>query len=398
MNQAKTGVIAFSGGLDTSFLVPFAKDRYGIERIITCCVDTGGFSKVDRQKIADRAVEVGSDQHVFVAAEQEFYDDILKYMIFGNITRDGYPMCVGSERLVQARKAMEVALAEGGDYVFHGSTGAGNDQYRFDCVIHVLGQGRVKTVAPIREHNIGREQSAAFLREHGLSVPSKSKYSYNVGLWGVSIGGEETHDSWSLIPEDVWYSQPQETGKCEIEINFEQGQPQRLTVADDVFEGPVAIIKSLTEIGNRYGIGRHYYTGTSIPGKKGRLAYESPAADILYAAHRCLEQITLSSSQIFGKQSLANDFGRLVHEAKMFDPYLEDLKAFLQSTQRRVTGRVSVALERGKIGHVRADSPHNLLTAEGARYGEVSEFYSGTDAEGAAKLHSFEQCVWKSRE
>lgn len=393
-----TAVVAFSGGLDTSYLVPFTKEHYGIKRVITCAVDTGGFSEDERNKIAARAAEVGSDKHVHVNAEQEFHDEILKYMIFGNITRDGYPMCVGSERLVQARLALELALQENARYVFHGSTGAGNDQYRFDCVVHVLGQGKVEPVAPIREHNISREQSTAFLREKGIGVPDKAKYSYNVGLWGVSIGGEETHESLGLIPEAAWYSQPADIPAAEVEIQFEEGTLSRLITAEGQITGPVEIIKALAKLGSQYAIGRHYYTGTSIPGKKGRLAYESPAADIIYAAHRCLEQITLSSAQVFGKQTPANDFGRLVHEAKMFDPYLDDLKALLISTQRRVTGRVLVGLDRGIIGPVRADSPHNLLTAAGARYGEVSEFYSGAQAEGAAKLHSFEQKIWRSRE
>ena len=392
-----TAVVAFSGGLDTSFLVPFAREQYGIERIITCTVDTGGFGPEQRVEIEQRANEVGSDEHVFIEAETDLYNQILKYLIFGNATRDGYPMCVGSERYVQAEHAIRCAIDRGAQYLFHGSTGAGNDQYRFDSAIHVLGQGNVTGVAPVREHNKSREESTAYLRERGITVSdSTTQYSYNVGLWGVSIGGAETHSSTGLIPDEAWYSQVSATEPSEVRIEFQCGELAAVTCGDDSATGPVDCIKMLSKLGSAYGIGRHYYTGTSIPGKKGRLAYESPAADIIYAAHRCLEQITLSQAQIFAKKPLSDDFGRLVHEAKMYDPFFGDLKAFLTSTQKRVTGSVTVTLEPYRISHPRAESPNDLLGLKGAVYGEVSEFYTGKDAESAAKLNAFEQVLWRS--
>lgn len=397
-SQHKTAVVAFSGGLDTSFLVPFSRKEYGFERIITCCVDTGGFPPEEQQRIADRAKEVGADEHIYVNAEQQFYEDVLKYMIYGNVTRDGYPMCVGSERLVQASEALRICQEKGATVLLHGSTGAGNDQYRFDSVIHVSGQGEILSVAPVREFNVERADSMAFLAERGIGVSEKAKYSYNVGLWGVSIGGEETHKATGLIPEEAWTSQPDPDAKpMNITLHFEQGNLTKLESSEGSSTDPVEIIKLCGNFGTRYGIGRHYHIGTSIPGKKGRLAYESPAADMIYTAHHELEKVTLTNAQIFGKRTVSDEFGRFVHEAKIMDPYVDDLKAFLKSTQRRVSGSVELGLAPFHITHASATSPHNLLEAKGASYGETSQFYTGPEAEAAAKLHSFETRIWHAK-
>jgi len=401
-----TGLIAFSGGLDTSFLVPFAREQYGIDRVITCAVNTGGFDEAEKQKIAERSKEVGADEHVLIEAADDYYHQIIKYLVFGNVSRDGYPLCVGAERVIQAQKCLEIARAKDADTFFHGSTGAGNDQFRFDVVAQVLGQAsgdgtkQVDCIAPVREHGITREKSTAFLKERGIAVAAKStNYSYNVGLWGVSIGGKETLLSSGLIPDDVWYSQPQENAMPHsIEITFDKGEMKMLTTSDGSVEGPVNIIRKLTELGNAFGIGRHYHVGTSVPGKKGRLAYESPAADIIYEAHRTLEKHVLTQAQIGAKKPLAEELGRLVHEALLFEPLLEDIKSFLESTQRRVTGVATAHLARGRIDAVTVESPYDLLSAAGATYGEAADAYTGDDAAGATKLHGFEQALYTSRE
>jgi argininosuccinate synthase len=395
MNE-KTAVIAFSGGLDTSFLVPFSREKYGFDRIITCSVNTGGFGEEERAQIEARSKEVGADDHVLVNAEDRFYEKIIQYLIFGNVSRDGYPLSCGAERLIQAEAALNVCRETGAQYFLHGSTGAGNDQYRFDVAAYVLGKGRIECIAPVREFGISREDSTQFLKDRGISIPERnSKYSYNVGLWGVSIGGAETHTSCGLIPDDAWYSQPSaDTADTVINICFKAGHPIRIiTEEEETIEGPVEVIKALSALGSRYGIGHHYHVGTSIPGKKGRLAYESPAADLLYAAHREIEKIVLSQSQIHGKKLIAAELGRLIHEARFFDPYLEDLQAYLVQSQSRVNGSSKVYLGRSQIKAVTADSPHNLLSADGAVYGETAEFYSAADAAGAAKLHAFEQKI-----
>lgn len=393
-----TAVIAFSGGLDTSFLVPFSREKYGATKVITCAVNTGGFGTEEKKAIEARAKEVGADEHVYVEAAQDYYDQIIKYLVFGNVSRDGYPLCVSSERLVIAEKALQLCVERKADFFIHGSTGAGNDQYRFDVAAQVIGQGAIQYKAPVRDFGISRQFSTDYLRARGVTVTEKTtSYSYNPGLWGVSIGGKETLTSDGLIPDDAWYSKPDAALKgAELVLHFEEGEAVKLEHDGKTISGPVAVIQKLAQIGSALGIGRHYHVGTSVPGKKGRLAYESPAADILYEAHRTLEKITLTGAQISGKKPVAETFGAMVHEARMFDPYLDDLKAFLASTQRRVTGSVRVLLAPGLIKAATAQSPYNLLAIKGSTYGEVSSAYSGADAAGAALLHGYEQRLWHS--
>jgi len=399
-NTKRIGVVAFSGGLDTSFLIPFSREKYELDQVVTCTVNTGGFGPEEEKQIAARSKECGADEHFFIDAQLEFYNTVIKHLIFGNVSRDGYPLSVGSERIIQAQKVLEICLKKGAEYFFHGSTGAGNDQYRFDVALHVLGQGKVTCVAPVRDFNFSREFSTNFLKEKGISIPQKnSNYSYNVGLWGVSIGGKETHTSTQLIPEDAWYSKP-EAGKSEdkVKITFSKGEPISVSSSTENAVGPVECIKLLTKIGNSLSVGRKYHTGTSIPGKKGRLAYEAPAAEILYDAHRTLEKLVLTQAQIQTKQFVANEVGKLIHEAKTFDPYLEDLYAYLASSQRRVSGECEVTLRPGFIKSTTADSKYNLLAVKGALYGESSSIYTPAQAEGATKLHAIEQMIYKQLE
>lgn len=395
-------IVAFSGGLDTSMLVPYMKHKYGIGEVVTCIVDTGGLSATEIAAVAARAKEVGASEHVYVDAAQSFYDEIIKYLIFGNVSRDGYPLCVGAERLIQAREVVKTARAKGIDTVVHGSTGAGNDQYRFDLVTYVLGQAdpakgyaAIKTMAPVREDGIKREFSQEFLKERGISVSAKAAYSYNVGLWGVSIGGKETHTADGLLPEDAWYSKIDPALMVQtIQIDFNEGEPVRLTAGGESAQGPLAVIQKLAALAGRMGIGRHYHVGTSIPGKKGRVAYESPAADVLYEAHSTLEKLTLTQEQIFFKKQVGTEFGRLIHEAKFFDPLIDDLRAFLASSQKRVTGTCQVYLKPGRIEAVTVNSPYDLLSASGSVYGEYADFYSAHDAVGSSKINAYEQVIY----
>jgi argininosuccinate synthase len=391
-------VIAFSGGLDTSFLVPYCREVYKATEVVTCAVNTGGFDNATRDAIAARSKEVGADEHMHIEAAGVFYQNIIKYMIYGNVSRDGYPMCVGSERLIIAQKALEFCRTAKANLFIHGSTGAGNDQYRFDVAAQVLGEGKIECKAPIREFGISRQFSADYLQKRGVTVTEKTTaYSYNPGLWGVSIGGKETLSSDGLIPDDAWYGMPDKSAReTTLALSFAKGELGKLEINGEKTTGPVAIINRLTALGSAFGIGRHYHVGTSIPGKKGRLAYESPAADIIYEAHRTLEKIVLSQAQITGKKPLAEAFGQLVHEAKMFDPYLTDIKAFLTSTQRRVSGTCRVTLIPGAIKSVTAQSPFDLLAVKGSTYGETSSAYTGADAAGAALLHGYEQKLYHS--
>jgi argininosuccinate synthase len=398
--MTKTAIVAFSGGLDTSMLVPYMKHKYGIETVITCVVDTGGLKESEIAAIAARSKEVGASEHIYVNAAQDFYDEIIKYLIFGNISRDGYPLCVGAERLIQAREVVKIARERGIETVVHGSTGAGNDQYRFDLVAYVLGQASndqpaIKTLAPVRDDGIKREFSQAFLKERNITVSDKTAYSYNVGMWGVSIGGKETHTAEGLLPEEAWYSQIDPSAKVKaIEIEFKEGVPVSLKADGKTTSGAINVIRELALVAGALGIGRHYHVGTSIPGKKGRVAYESPAADVLYEAHATLEKLTLTQEQIFFKKLVGTEFGRLIHEAKFFDPLIEDLRAFLSSSQSRVTGTATVHLKPGRIDAVTINTPYDLLSASGSLYGEYADFYSAPDALGSSKINAYEQVIY----
>jgi argininosuccinate synthase len=391
-------VIAFSGGLDTSFLVPYSREAYGVTEVFTYTVNTGGFGPLEAEAIAARSKDVGAENHVYKDAAEEYYQQIIKYLIYGNVSRDGYPLCVSSERLIIATKALDFCRDVGADFFIHGSTGAGNDQYRFDVVAQVLGDSKIQCRAPVREFAITRQFSTDYLKQRGVAVNEKAtSYSYNPGLWGVSIGGKETLTSNGLIPDEAWYSHPVPTvTDAALFLHFERGEIVALDYEGTTITGAVAIIRRLTEIGNALGLGRHYHIGTSVPGKKGRLAYESPAADIIYEAHRTLERMTLSQAQITGKKPMAEMFGQLLHEAKMFDPFLDDLKAFLTSTQRRVTGICNVFVMPGFIKAVTAQSPYDLLAIKGTTYGESSSVYSGAAAAGSTFLHGYEQQLYHS--
>lgn len=396
----ESAIVAFSGGLDTSMLVPYLRDEYGIKNITTCFVDTGGMSEEDKQTIQKRAEELRADRHICVDATQAFFDEIIKYLIFGNVTRDGYPLCVGAERLIQARETIRTAIENGISLVANGCTGAGNDQYRFDLVANVLGED-IETIAPVRDQSITRAFSQNYLKDRQISVPDKARYSYNAGLWGVSIGGDETHTSQGLIPDEAWYSQPDpDLVEAEIQIEFDRGVPVRMsdTVRKIETDGPVDVIRQLAKTGQDLGIGRHYHVGTSIPGKKGRIAYESPAADILYESHRTLEKHVLSQAQIFMKMHVANEFGRLIHEAHFFDPLIDDLKAYLESSQSRVSGVCTLRLKPWRIESVTVDTPNDLLQVDGSVYGEEAEYYNARDALGASRLHSYEQVLIRKSE
>lgn len=391
-NKHDKAIVAFSGGLDTSMLVPYMRETYGLKDVVTCVVDTGGMNSADRQAVQARANEVRADDHVCIDASDAFFEEIIKYLIFGNVSRDGYPLSVGAERLIQARETIQLALKRDIRLVANGCTGAGNDQYRFDLVAHVLGAG-VDTLAPVRDNGITREFSMNYLRERQISVPDKARYSYNAGLWGVSIGGDETHTSSGLIPEEAWYSQPDKNIRdLTLEVTFEKGVPVEIG-GDETATGPIDVIRACSRAGNALGIGRHYHVGTSLPGKKGRIAYESPAADILYEAHRTLEKHVLSQSQIFYKKAAADEFGRLIHEAHVFDPHIDDLRAYLESTQRRVSGTCAVRLAPGKVESVTISSPFDLLEIDGSVYGEEADYYTFRDASGATRLHAYEQVL-----
>jgi argininosuccinate synthase len=382
-------VVAFSGGLDTTWCALRLKTEGW--QVHTCTVQTGGFSAAELQDIAARAHALGAVEHRLIDARRELFDDTLRYLIFANALRgDVYPLSVSAERIVQARCVAEYGRQVGAVALAHGSTGAGNDQVRFDVALRIFAPG-LKILTPVRDEAPTRPQEAAWLAEHGVDVPAKTTaYSLNRGLWGTTIGGGPTHRSDGVLPEDAWVltAGPTQwpTRPAEIAIGFEAGVPVTL---DGERLDPVRLIETLNEHAGRHGIGRGIHVGDTILGIKGRVAFEAPAAVVLIAAHRELEKLVLSRQQLLWKRTLGDLYGAFVHEARFFDPLMRDLEAFLTSSQRRVRGQVHVQLHAGQACVLGATSPYSLL-GHGARYGETSALWTGAEAAAFCKLYGLQ--------
>ena len=380
--------LAFSGGLDTSFLAIWLREQTGAE-VVTVTVDTGGFSDAELDQIAGRARELGIADHRVVDARDEVYDRYVSYLIKGNCLRGGtYPVSVGAERTAQAEAVVRVAHEVGASAVAHGSTRAGNDQIRFDVAIRALAP-ELEIHAPIRDLGWSREQESAWLAERGIAIDAKTvDYSINAGLFGTTIGGKETHDSWQVPPESV-YTQtaaredtPAEAQ--EVVIGFERGLPVSL---DGEAMGGVAIVRALNEIAGRHGVGRGMHLGDTILGVKGRLAFEAPGPLVVIQAHRELEKLVQTRWQGFWRETLGSFYGNLLHEGLYFDPVMRDLECFLDSVNERVGGEVKVRLHQGLAVVTGTRSPHSLMDPDVAVYGEGAAGWTGEQAEGFARLY-----------
>ena len=380
-------VLAFSGGLDTSFCVPYLREEYD-EPVHTVTVDTGGLTAADRSAVAERAQSLGAAEHHVVDGREDLYDAHLSYLIKGNVLRGGvYPLCVGPERIVQARGVADVAHEVGASVVAHGSTGAGNDQVRFDVALQVVADD-LEIRAPIRRLGLTRETSTAYLEERGFSVPADTTdYSINRGLWGTTIGGKETLTSEEPLPEAAYPDTVAPTdapdAPREVTIRFEDGLPAAL---DGEALSGVELVETLTRIGGEHGVGRDIHVGDTILGIKGRVGFEAPAARILITAHRELEKVVLSKWQQVQKEQLGDFYGRLLHEAQYFDPVMRDVEAFLDASQDVVTGGVTVKLYKGSVRVQGVESPHSMFDASTATYGEENALWDGRDAEGFTTL------------
>ena len=380
-------VLAFSGGLDTSFCVPYLHETYDAP-VHTVTVDTGGLTDADRAAVAARAAHLGADEHHLVDGRTPLYDDHLSYLIKGNVLRGGvYPLCVGPERIVQARAVADVAQAVGASTIAHGSTGAGNDQVRFDVALQ-LADETLDVIAPIRSLGLSREESTAFLEERGVEVPDDTTdYSINRGLWGTTIGGKETLTAEKPLPEDAY---PDTVAPADapdtpqtLTVTFDEGLP--VTIDGESLSG-VALVEALNETGGAHGVGRDIHVGDTILGIKGRIGFEAPAAQILITAHRELEKVVLSKQQQVQKQKLGDLYGRLLHEGQYFDPVMRDIEAFLDHSQDVVSGTVTVKLFKGRAQVQGIDSPHSMFDADTATYGEENALWDGRDAEGYTTL------------
>jgi len=378
-------LLAFSGGLDTSFCVTWLKETLG-RPVITVTVDTGG--GVDTAALEQRALALGAERHITVDAKREFFDSVLKFLVFGNVRKGQlYPLCVGAERGLQARMVAEQAAVLGSDTVAHGSTAAGNDQVRFEVALRTLRPG-LEVLAPVRDHDWQRSAQVAWLEERGLPVPSGGgAYSINKGLWGTTIGGKETLDSLESIPESAWvvtagaFAAPREPARHTL--GFAHGIPTSL---DGETMDPVTLIEKLEALAGPYGIGRGIHLGETILGSKGRVAFEAPAADTILAAHRELEKLTLTGTQLKVKEPLGLIYGDLVHEGQHLEPAARDIEALLASSQARVTGEVKLLFQPGSLFVEGISSPHSLLAATKGKYGESAGEWSAADALGLARM------------
>ena len=380
-------VVAFSGGLDTSFLVPYLARKSG-RPVITVTVDTGGLSQEAREELTRRSRELGAVAHRTLDARHAYFQETLRFLIFGNVRRGHvYPLCVGAERTLQARKVAEVAREVQASAVAHGSTAAGNDQVRFEVALRVLAPG-VEVLAPIRDEGFTRAQEVAFLRERGHAVSGeRAAYSINRGLWGCTIGGRETLDTVDSLPEEAWvmtrgaFETPREP--LEVRIGFQAGVPTSL---DGQAMDPVTLIGTLDERAAPRGIGRGIHLGDTIFGLKGRVAFEAPAATVLLEAHRELEKLVLTARQQRLKDQVAALYGDWIHEALALEPACRDAEALLESSQKRVTGEVRMRLCAGRTEVLGVSSPFSLKAASSGTYGEAAGEWTGADARGFARM------------
>lgn len=375
-------VLAFSGGLDTSFCVPYLKEQ-GFS-VYTAFVNTGGFSKEESDKIEKRALELGATKHFTIDAVDVYYTKGIKYLIFGNILKNAtYPLSVSSERIFQALEVLKTVKKIGAGYVAHGSTGAGNDQVRFDLVFDVLAP-EVKIIAPVRDNNFQRKFEIDFLKKHGFNFSwAKSKYSINQGIWGTSIGGVETLRSDTYLPEEAYPHQATKTKPVQITIKFEKGEPVALNGKK---MGPVDVIRGIEKVAAPYGIGRDMHVGDTIIGIKGRVGFEAAAPLIIVKAHHLLEKHVLVKGQLNWKEHIASYYGQLMHEAQYLDPTARDMEAFLESTQKNVTGEVSVMLRPYSFQVLGCKSKYDLMNSKFGAYGEDNKSYTAQDVIGFTKV------------
>ncbi len=386
-SSAKPIVLAFSGGLDTSFCVPWLKETYD-RPVVTVTVNCGGIDAAAARALEERARALGAVDHRLIEARPEFFDKVIKFLIMGNVRRGNmYPLCVGAERGLQAQYLATLAKELGSDTVAHGCTAAGNDQVRFEIVLKAVAP-ELTILAPVRDHSWQRAAQVKFLEERGMPVPTRgSAYSTNRGLWGVTIGGTETLDSKGSIPESAWVlsagALESPLAFSEIEVEFERGVPVAL---NGERLKPVALIEQLEAVAARYGIGRGIHLGDTIIGTKGRVAFEAPAAEILINAHRELEKLTLTATQALVKEPVSQIYGQFIHEGKQLDPACRDVEALFASSQARVTGKVRIELRPGSLFVLGVTSPHSLMAASRGKYGEAAGEWTSADALGFSKI------------
>ncbi len=382
MNKEKL-VLAYSGGLDTTFCAVYLKKSYEVYSVL---VNTGGFTKQDLERIEKRAYKLGVKEHINLDETQNYYDKILKYLVFGNVLKNNtYPLSVSSERAIQAIALINYAKKIGAKYIAHGSTGAGNDQVRFDMIFKILAP-EIEIITPVRDLKLSRKQEIKYLIENGINENfEKSKYSYNEGLWGTSIGGKETLVSHLPLNEEAFLNQLKNTKPYLIKISFKKGELSRLNDED---LSPVEIIKKVEALAKDYAIGRDYHIGDTIVGIKGRIAFEAAAASIIIKAHHVLEKHTLSKWQLQLKEQITPFYTMLLHEGHYLEPVMRDIEVFYKNSQRNVNGDVFVHLYPYRFMVEGVRSENDLMNREFGDYGEMNKLFTAEDVKGFTNIIS----------
>ncbi len=388
----KKVVLGFSGGLDTSYCAKYLSEEKGFE-VHSIVVNTGGFTQEELQRIEAHAYRLGVKTHTTADAVHGYYERIVKYLIFGNVLKNNtYPLSVSAERLSQALHIAEHVRKIDADAVAHGSTGAGNDQVRFDMIFHIM-IPQAEIITPIRDLRLSREEEIAWLKSKGVEMNfEKAAYSINKGLWGASVGGRETLRSNGFLPEDAWPTPVTETEPRDIRIGFRRGEPVALD--GKLFEHPVQVIQRLQDIAGGYGIGRDIHTGDTIIGIKGRVGFEAAAPVLILKAHHALEKHVLTKWQLQWKDTLAQFYGNWLHEGQILDPVMRDIEAFLESAQHNVTGDVFIRLFPHRFEIAGIESPHDLMSSRFGSYGEMNAGWTGEDVRGFSKIFGNQTAIY----
>jgi len=388
----KKVVLAFSGGLDTSFCVKYLGEEKGYE-VHTITVNTGGFDEAEIKEIEARAKNLGVASHRTVDETKNYYNKVIRYLIYGNVLKNNtYPLSVSAERMSQALAVATYAKELKADAVAHGSTGAGNDQVRFDMILNILMPG-VEIITPIRELKLSREQEITFLKSKGVQMNfEKAMYSINKGIWGTSVGGKETLKSLGMLPEEAWPTQVTKSGTETVKLSFEKGELKKIN--DKAFSHPAEAIQYLQAIAGPYGIGRDVHVGDTIIGIKGRVGFEAAAPVVVLKAHHALEKHVLTKWQLSWKDQLAQFYGNWLHEGQYLDPIMRDIEAFLTSAQQHVTGDVHVQLNPYRYHVLGIESAYDLMSSKFGKYGEENLGWSGDDVIGFTKIFGNQVAIY----